>query len=44
MATIKWASGVSGNWTNKADWTGEVVPGSGDDVTIDAAGESLPRK
>jgi hypothetical protein len=38
MTAIKWASGVSGNWTTASDWTGGVVPGAGDDVTIDAEG------
>jgi hypothetical protein len=38
MTAIKWASGKSGNWNTAADWTGGVVPGAGDDVTIDAAG------
>jgi fibronectin-binding autotransporter adhesin len=38
MAAISWASGVSGNWSDALDWTGGVVPGGGDDVTIDATG------
>jgi hypothetical protein len=38
MAAISWASGQSGDWTTAADWTGGVVPGAGDDVTIAAAG------
>ncbi len=38
MALIKWLSGVSGNWTNAADWAGGIVPGAADDVTIDASG------
>ena len=38
MAAIEWKSGVSGNWDTATDWSGGVVPGAGDDVTIDAPG------
>jgi len=38
MATIQWASGVSGHWETAADWSGGTVPGAGDDVIIDAPG------
>jgi fibronectin-binding autotransporter adhesin len=37
MATIHWG-GKSGDWSTKADWTGGVVPGAGDDAYIDASG------
>jgi hypothetical protein len=38
MAAIRWASGISGNWTQAANWSTGTVPGSTDNVTIDAAG------
>ena len=34
MATITWASGVSGSWSVAADWIPELVPGSGDTAEI----------
>src|SRR6266568_6421251 len=38
MAAISWKSGISGNWSQASNWSSNTVPGSGDDVTIDAAG------
>ena len=38
MAQISWLSGVFGDWTNAALWSGGVVPGSADTVTIGAGG------
>ena len=40
MAAISWKTGQSGGWGTAADWTGNParVPGSGDAVTIAAAG------
>jgi len=34
LATVTWASGVSGDWDNPAMWTGGAVPGPGDDAVI----------
>ncbi len=34
LATVTWASDVSGDWDNPAMWMGGVVPGSGDNATI----------
>ena len=33
MASTSW-TGVSGDWTEAADWSGGVVPGAGDAVTL----------
>ena len=38
MAAIFWNTGVSGNWSQKSNWSSGTVPGATDDVTIDAAG------
>ena len=38
MAEIHWANPVDGSFTNASYWTGGVVPGSGDDAILDAAG------
>jgi hypothetical protein len=37
MASITW-NGVSGNWTNAANWNGGVAPGSGDTAYLTGAG------
>src|SRR5262249_5621731 len=34
LSTITWAADVSGDWDNPAMWTGGVLPGPGDDVSI----------
>jgi hypothetical protein len=34
LATVTWASDVSGDWDNPAMWTGGAVPGPGDDAVI----------
>jgi hypothetical protein len=36
MASISWATNVSGNWSDAADWSGGAVPGSGDDASVAA--------
>src|ERR1051325_7385805 len=41
MTTISWKTGVSGTWTDAANWTPTAVPGAGDDVLIGAAGSYL---
>ena len=38
MAAISWTFGIPGDWATAADWNSDTVPGSGDDVTINAAG------
>ena len=38
MAAISWKSGVSGAWTTASDWSGGVVPGAADTVSISVAG------
>src|SRR5580658_8343543 len=35
---VSWKTAVSGDWNTAADWTGGVVPGSSNDVTIGVAG------
>jgi hypothetical protein len=37
MASITW-NGVSGNWTNAANWSGGVAPGAGDTANLTGAG------
>ena len=34
LATVTWASDVSGDWDNPSMWTGGAVPGPGDDAVI----------
>jgi hypothetical protein len=34
MSSISWAGAVSGDWATGANWSGGVVPGANDDVTI----------
>src|SRR5207237_3488778 len=38
MVAIRWASGISGLWTQATNWSTGTVPTGNDDVTIDAAG------
>src|SRR5277367_1773879 len=38
MSAVSWKSGVSGDWSQAADWSTGLVPGAGDDVTISIAG------
>jgi hypothetical protein len=38
MAAIEWASDKSGFWKTAADWSGGIVPGARDDVTVGVAG------
>jgi len=38
LSTITWASDVSGDWDNPSMWTGDVVPGPGDDAQINFSG------
>jgi hypothetical protein len=38
MAEIHWANAVSGSFEDANDWAGGVVPASGDDAILDAAG------
>ena len=38
MVAIFWNTGVSGNWSQKSNWSSGTVPGSTDDVTINATG------
>jgi|SRR5437868_7802930 len=37
MVAIRWASGISGLWTQATNWSTGTVPTGNDDVTIDAA-------
>ena len=37
-ATITWASGVSGNWSNPTNWSPNQVPGTSDTAAITASG------
>jgi hypothetical protein len=41
MAKIAWTNSQGGSWTTAADWSGGVVPGSADDVTINTAPGAL---
>ena len=34
LSTIAWASDISGDWDNPSMWSGDVVPGAGDDAVI----------
>ncbi len=38
MTAINWKSGVSGDWSDTADWSTGAVPGASDSVTIAASG------
>jgi hypothetical protein len=41
VAKIYWDSSQGGSWTTASDWSGGVVPGSADDVTISIAPGTL---
>ena len=34
LATVTWASDVSGDWDNQSMWSGDAVPGAADDAVI----------
>jgi hypothetical protein len=38
MSSISWAGAVSGDWATGSNWSGGVVPGANDDVTIGLTG------
>jgi hypothetical protein len=38
MTAISWVPSVTGDWATKADWSTDSIPGSADDVTINASG------
>jgi hypothetical protein len=38
MTAIHWTDAIDGSFTNPADWSGGVVPGSTDDAILDASG------
>lgn len=38
MSNIRWTNGAGGAWGSAGNWAGSVLPGSGDNVTIDLAG------
>jgi hypothetical protein len=40
MSEIHWLNAVNGSFTNPADWSGGVVPGSTDDALLDAVGST----
>lgn len=42
LATVSWDGGAGTNsWHDAANWSGDVLPGAGDDVVIDAGPASL---
>gem|GEM_PF-2976977 len=41
LSTITWSSATSGNWNVPGNWSGNVVPGSGDDVIINMPGVTV---
>ena len=41
MTQLSWNTSKSADWTTAADWTGGVVPGAADDVTIAVAGATV---
>ena len=41
MAQISWTGTGNGDWTTAADWSGDVVPGAADDVTIAVPGVTV---
>lgn len=38
MTTITWTSATSGDWNTASNWSGNQVPGAGDDAVIDLPG------
>jgi hypothetical protein len=42
MATYTWINGHQGLFSDAADWSGDLVPGSGDTAVISAAGDGAP--
>jgi len=38
MSSISWAGAVSGDWATGSNWSGGIVPGANDDVTIGLTG------
>jgi hypothetical protein len=43
LSTIRWINSANGNWEDASNWSGGVVPGSGDDVIIDVPGKITVR-
>jgi formylmethanofuran dehydrogenase subunit C len=42
LAAVHWdGGGGDENWHNPLNWSGDVLPGPGDDVTIDISGEAI---
>jgi hypothetical protein len=37
MSSVSWTATTSGSWTTAGNWSGDALPGSGDDVTIAVA-------
>ncbi len=37
-ATVRWINSDDGDWDEPVNWTGNAVPGAGDDVIVDVAG------
>ncbi len=38
LSTVTWTAPGSGQWSNPANWSGDSVPGAGDDVVINHPG------
>jgi hypothetical protein len=38
MTTITWTSATSGDWNTASNWSGNQVPGAGDDAVVDLPG------
>ena len=42
MAAVSWDGGGDGvSWTNRYNWSGDIVPGSADDVTLAGTGSAI---